>query len=156
MSCEDCLSRRKFLASAVGAAGVIGLVTLTGCGDGQLSGVQANTGGGGGGGGGPGGGIGPVTIKVGDYAGLANNGVLVAVNSFTAVVRTGPASFDAFSMYCTHQGCLTDIFSGSRFVCPCHGSEFSNTGAVTQGPAARPLDKYTTAYNSTTDQLTIS
>ena len=154
MSCEDCLSRRKFLANAVGAAGVIGLVTLTGCGDGQLSGVQANTGGGGGPGGG---GNGPVTIKVGDYASLANTGVLVAINSFTVVVRTGPATFDAFSMYCTHQGCLTDVApGGQKLVCPCHGSEFSASGGVIQGPAARSLDKFTTSYNSTTDQLTIS
>lgn len=42
---------------------------------------------------------------------------------------------------CTHQGCQPEPV-GDRFVCPCHGSEFSRSGAVLQGPAERPLARY--------------
>jgi len=154
MSCEDCLSRRKFLASAAGAAG---LVVLSGCGDGVVSGVAPKVIDGGGGPGGGGGG-GPISIKVGDFPGLAFNGVIAVVggNGSVAAVRTGANTFNAFSMFCTHQGCLTDVQNNAKFVCPCHGSEFSNNGSVLQGPATNKLNQFTTTYDSTTDQLTIS
>jgi cytochrome b6-f complex iron-sulfur subunit len=154
MSCEDCLSRRKFLASAAGAAG---LVMLAGCGDGVVSGVAPKVVAGGGGGPGGGGG-GPISIKVADFPGLAFNGVIVVVGGggTVAAIRTGTDTFDAVSMYCTHQGCLTEVQNGQKFVCPCHGSEFSKTGAVTHDPATRSLDKFTTSYDPASDQLTIS
>lgn len=43
---------------------------------------------------------------------------------------------------CTHQGCQPEPVA-DRLVCPCHGSEFSFEGAVLQGPAERPLTRYT-------------
>ena len=46
-------------------------------------------------------------------------------------------------MYCTHQGCETAL-QGDRFVCPCHGAEFSNTGKVLQGPADQDLQSFKT------------
>jgi cytochrome b6-f complex iron-sulfur subunit len=155
MPCEDCVSRRKFLASAAGAAG---LVLLSGCGDGVVSGVAPKGVGGGGGGPGGGGGGGPISIKVGDFPALATNGVIAVVggNGTVAAVRTGANTFDAFSMYCTHQGCLTDVVNNSKFTCPCHGSEFSNSGSVIQGPATTRLEKFTTSYDPASDQLTIS
>ena len=42
---------------------------------------------------------------------------------------------------CTHRGCQPDPV-GERLVCPCHGSEFSLTGEVLEGPADRPLPRY--------------
>ncbi len=42
---------------------------------------------------------------------------------------------------CTHQGCQPEP-SADRLVCPCHGSEFSRSGSVLQGPAERPLARY--------------
>ncbi|HWS57682.1 MAG TPA: Rieske (2Fe-2S) protein [Actinotalea sp.] len=48
----------------------------------------------------------------------------------------------AFSAACTHQGCIVRV-DGGRLACPCHGSVFdAATGAVEQGPAARPLVPY--------------
>ena len=155
MSCEDCLSRRKFLATAAGAAG---LVVLSGCGDGVVSGVAPKVTGGGGGGPGGGGGGGPVSIKVGDHPGLAFTGVIVVVggDGSLAAVRTGTDTFNAFSMFCTHQGCLTNVQNNAKFVCPCHGSEFSNNGSVLEGPATAKLKQFTTSYDPASDQLTIS
>ena len=43
---------------------------------------------------------------------------------------------------CTHQGCQPEPVA-DRLACPCHGSEFSFEGAVLQGPAERPLVRYT-------------
>jgi Rieske Fe-S protein len=51
----------------------------------------------------------------------------------------------AMSASCTHQGCLVSVVSATTpqsVSCPCHGSRFDVNGAVTQGPAGRPLPHY--------------
>jgi cytochrome b6-f complex iron-sulfur subunit len=50
------------------------------------------------------------------------------------------------SSLCTHQQVLIDFqASNNRFYCSGHGSVFSTTGAVLNGPAAAPLKQYKTA-----------
>lgn len=146
MPCDDCVSRRRFLASAGGAAALAALTTA--CGDGVVSpvgpgftDVRLDP---------------PVVISVASFPGLATVGTLVKVADVVAAKRTGPGSFDAFNMTCTHQGCLTTIVSGQRFDCPCHGSQFDAGGAVVRSPARRPLQRFTTSYDASTDTLTIS
>lgn len=145
MGCEDCLSRRQFLAKSAVAAAAAALVA--GCGNGQIgptaykppsTGSSSNGN----------------TIKVGDFPPLANVGTLVQVNSFQAVKRTGATAFAAYSMVCTHQGCLTQL-SSNIFFCPCHGAEFNSSGQVIRGPASRALGQYATSYDAATDTLTI-
>lgn len=51
--------------------------------------------------------------------------------------------YTACLMKCTHKGCEVEV-QGSRYVCPCHGSEFSTAGAPLEGPAERPLKTFKT------------
>lgn len=59
------------------------------------------------------------------------------------VLQLQPGTFTAFDAVCPHQGCPVRFVSPSDgFVCPCHGSRFSATGARLDGPAPsglRPL-----------------
>ena len=58
------------------------------------------------------------------------------------LVVTQPVAgeFRAFSIVCTHVGCLCDKVANGTINCPCHGSTFSIAdGSVVAGPAARPL-----------------
>ncbi len=144
--CEECLSRREFLAKSAVAAAVV--VVAVGCGNGQFgptpftapnargSGSNANI------------------FVVGSYPALATAGTLVMVDSYRAVKRTGAQTFAAYSMICTHQGCLTAL-SNNTFYCPCHGAQFDSSGHVIRGPAPSPLATIATSYDPTTDQLTL-
>ncbi|MEQ1746679.1 MAG: Rieske (2Fe-2S) protein [Saprospiraceae bacterium] len=51
-------------------------------------------------------------------------------------------------MRCTHQGCEVEV-QGSRYVCPCHGSEFTTAGDVLEGPADQPLKTFKTSQDET-------
>lgn len=59
--------------------------------------------------------------------------------SAVIVAQPTAGTVACFSAICTHQGC-TVAPAGNELQCPCHGSRYSAaTGAVLQGPAARPL-----------------
>ena len=95
----------------------------------------------------------------------AANAALLDVNGARAVnvpdkiviVRRSATEFSVLSRICTHNGC-TVAFQAStmEFVCPCHGSRFSITGAVTRSPATRNLEKYTSTFDESTQILTIT
>ncbi|MGA2393922.1 MAG: ubiquinol-cytochrome c reductase iron-sulfur subunit [Candidatus Lustribacter sp.] len=49
--------------------------------------------------------------------------------------------FTIFSPICPHLGCRYSwVQAQNKFVCPCHGSEYSNIGTHLAGPAPRGLD----------------
>lgn len=54
------------------------------------------------------------------------------------VYRLSATEYQALLMKCTHQGTELQVF-GDRLQCPAHGSEFSISGAVKNGPAETAL-----------------
>jgi cytochrome b6-f complex iron-sulfur subunit len=91
-------------------------------------------------------------------ADLANPGgaMLVDIASDTVIViRTSATEVIALSAICTHAGCSMDFDAArERLTCPCHGSEFDETGAVTKGPARVPLKVYTATLAN--EMITVS
>ncbi len=64
-------------------------------------------------------------------------------------------AFTAVQVACTHQGASIGYnVAQGIFICPRHGSEFSTTGAVVQGPASAALQEYTVTISGST--LTVS
>jgi Rieske Fe-S protein len=154
-------TRREFctqacqLASMAAVAGPLGAL-LQGCGGGGSSGtlpsnvpVLPTVGGTVSGG--------AVSVNVDGSSPLAPVGSAALVQSSSGlflVAHAGQDAFNAFSATCTHEMCTIVGFAGSSFVCPCHGSRFSTSGAVENGPATRPLRAFSTRVAN--NVLTIS
>jgi cytochrome b6-f complex iron-sulfur subunit len=76
------------------------------------------------------------------YAALNNAGGFI-ITSQGIIVANTPAGYVAIDSTCTHQGCTIAYSStNNNFPCPCHGSVFSTTGSVVNGPALTPLKSY--------------
>ena len=76
------------------------------------------------------------------YAALNSSGGYAYTGNII-VINTG-TSFIALTKICTHEGCTVAFQASSEnLVCPCHGSVFSKSGAVLQGPASSSLRLYT-------------
>lgn len=59
------------------------------------------------------------------------------------IVRAKEGYFYAVSAVCTHLGCIANWKSDQGIiVCPCHGSKFDNEGKILEGPAPRPLPRF--------------
>lgn len=83
-----------------------------------------------------------------DVGGFAYTGDII-------VIRSGESSYIALSKVCTHQGCtVTYNHANSQLPCPCHGSVFSSSGAVVNGPAESNLKTYSVKKEG--DKLTIT
>jgi cytochrome b6-f complex iron-sulfur subunit len=58
------------------------------------------------------------------------------------IMRTSE-SIRAFSLVCTHLGCIVQWNQGEReFYCPCHDGYFDQFGEVTAGPPPVPLEQF--------------
>ena len=100
-----------------------------------------------------------VTVSVDASSPLATVGNAALVQSTLGallVARTAQSTFSALTAICTHQGCTVSGFQSGTYVCPCHGSEYSTSGAAVQGPATAPLRAYATSFASPTLTITIT
>ena len=70
------------------------------------------------------------------------------------VYRLSPERYQALWMKCTHQGTELHVF-GDKLQCPAHGSEFTNTGTVQNGPAADHLRTFAVAVSSTNLKISL-
>jgi nitrite reductase/ring-hydroxylating ferredoxin subunit len=55
--------------------------------------------------------------------------------------RTSPGAYTAVSTKCGHRGCQVEP-AADKMACPCHGSEYTFTGEILQGPTERPLTRF--------------
>ncbi len=87
------------------------------------------------------------------YAALNTaGGFVIAQGIIVANTSTGYVALDST---CTHQGCTIGYSSTlNNFPCPCHGSIYSITGSVLNGPATVALKSY--AVSKSGNILTIS
>ena len=64
------------------------------------------------------------------------------------IVRAKEGYFYALSAVCTHLGCITNWKPDEGIVaCPCHGSKFDKEGRKIEGPAPRPLPRFSIALD---------
>jgi cytochrome b6-f complex iron-sulfur subunit len=63
------------------------------------------------------------------------------------VYRIEQNKFQASLLECTHQGCELNV-GGGIYSCPCHGSEFSTSGKLLEGPAERDLKTFKTEIDN--------
>jgi cytochrome b6-f complex iron-sulfur subunit len=101
-----------------------------------------------------------VTVDISSGSPLAQNGFAFVQYSGGSllVARTDDGVYHTMTAICTHAGCIINQYnSGSKeFVCACHGSQFSATGAVISGPASIALKQYVTSVSSTQLIITLS
>jgi cytochrome b6-f complex iron-sulfur subunit len=83
-----------------------------------------------------------------DLSAPANSGLLSVGGSLVndgVIVAHTRSGFVAVSAACTHQGTTVYFDAGANdFVCPSHGSTFTTSGSVINGPASTPLGHYNT------------
>jgi Rieske Fe-S protein len=93
-------------------------------------------------------------VKLSENATLSKAGGTVKVSDEVMLIRKSDTEFTAIKTVCTHKGCDVEL-EGDKFVCPCHGSEFTLDGKVTEGPAKTDLKTFETIFDSEKGTVTI-
>jgi len=66
-----------------------------------------------------------------------------ATGTVLIIIRNSSTQVYAISSVCTHMGCQVNLPVNNVITCPCHGSQYTTQGVVTQGPALANLTQYT-------------
>jgi thiosulfate dehydrogenase [quinone] large subunit len=99
-----------------------------------------------------------VTVTLASFPALAAVGGIARVTTTgtpIAVVRSGPATYRAFSMVCPHQGTTIGI-TATGFRCPNHGATFNANGGWIGGERTSGLVEFTVTSNATAGTITIT
>lgn len=89
---------------------------------------------------------------------LDNVGGAVLVESTAGVflvARTSGSAVSALDAVCTHEGCTVTGAAGDIYVCPCHGSRYSRSGQVVNGPAKASLRQYAASFDAGVVTITL-
>ena len=125
--------RRTFIRT-VSTLGVVGLFSLTGIGCGKQDPVSPDYSGL----------SGTVDVNLDDHPALLQEGTAISVGGTNLgrplIITHTTDGYYALDSFCTHAGCT--VQAGSTLNCPCHGSQFSLTGSVRQGPATQKLKSF--------------
>jgi cytochrome b6-f complex iron-sulfur subunit len=97
-----------------------------------------------------------IIVKLSDAknSGLATVGGSVMLDDDNMLIRTSQTQYLAVNLICKHKGCTVEL-QGDKFVCPCHGSEYTLDGKVTTGPAKTNLRTFETIFDSDKNTVTI-
>jgi cytochrome b6-f complex iron-sulfur subunit len=88
------------------------------------------------------------------YAALNTVGGFVVAQGI--IVANTASGYLALDSTCTHQGCTIAYSStNNNFPCPCHGSVFSTTGSVVNGPATTALTSHSISKSGNTLTITL-
>jgi len=92
-----------------------------------------------------------IDISSSQYSALQKNGSYVYYSASSIIIaRDHSGNFVALYDVCPHAGCTIQFDAGaSNFPCPCHGSQFNESGNVIQGPATTGVKKYSTSLSGT-------
>jgi cytochrome b6-f complex iron-sulfur subunit len=99
------------------------------------------------------------SINITDAANTAlgtKGGFLVVKDKKVIIARTNADTWIAVSSACTHEGTTVGYRKASDdFLCPNHGAEFKNTGAVQKGPATKALTKYNVTFTANSNMVRV-
>ena len=135
------MGRREFLKSSAAACFAMGIFSLEGCLNYKSVSSEEESG--------------KLKIKKSDLGAEK----FVIVNSMKAnapiyLSKQEDNSYIALLMLCTHKSCEVKP-QGNFLVCPCHGSEFSNSGKVLKEPAEHDLKKFETSSDENYIYITL-
>lgn len=97
-----------------------------------------------------------IVVKLSDSknSALATVGGTVMLDDDNMLIRTSQTQFLAVNLICRHKGCTVEL-QGDKFVCPCHGSEYTLEGKVTSGPAKSNLRTFEAIFDSDKSTVTV-
>jgi len=87
----------------------------------------------------------PASFDLGNAAEIPSGSKIIRLD-IPAVIYNHGGEYSAFSLSCTHLGCLVEE-DGENFTCPCHGSKFDSNGLVLKGPAEKNLQSLQVELN---------
>ena len=97
-----------------------------------------------------------VVVKLADEKNkaLEKVGGSVLLDDENILIRESETEFKGINLICGHKGCTVE-YNGTKFVCPCHGSEYDMTGKVTEGSSKKDLKTYETIYDPAAKNVTV-